>query len=343
MAKDDTWVIFVAIIAVAIVILSGMQFSTLPVNQVFRSAVWTDQYTLVLSEPLSGVWTEPRLSAQREATEILRNDWFSSTSLRSSGQMNFWKNLYDNWGITDFTTDKINFYYATPRYPKDQLSQSSQNILLTKVYTPMTPDQYDNPGIWPQDGKTYFRLVYVPSAWVEIKDFAIRKTECYLDYGQKYYGIPELFDDSQILCRVVLPSGGIQMPSNTKVYFKFNTATPITGNSEIIRSDLGYCGDTICQDIENSGTCPHDCVIAPETLIVSGCMDVLADNYNPSATNEDGSCTYTSIQTTDMGTGQTSSTPTPMPMTTPSDDLSRSWWIFGLIIIVVIGLFLWRR
>jgi hypothetical protein len=194
----------------------------------------------------------------------------------------------------------------------------------------MTPDQYNNPGVWPQDGKTYYRLVYLPSALAEIKDFATRKTECYLDYGQKYYGRAELFDESQIICNIILPSGGIQMPSNAKVYFKFNTQTPITGNVEIIRSDLGYCGDSICQDIE-SGICSHDCVSIPDTLIISGCTDSFAENFNPSATQDDGSCRFSVI------TPET----TPTPQT--SDDLSRSWWIFALIIIVVIGVFLWKR
>lgn len=78
-----------------------------------------------------------------------------------------------------------------------------------------------------------------------------------------------------------------------------------------------------------------------DVVQVSGCMDSTANNFNPSATIDDGSCRFSVLTPETTPTPTPNQTPSTMPTT--SNDLSRSWWIFGLIIIVVIGLFLWRR
>ena len=48
---------------------------------------------------------------------------------------------------------------------------------------------------------------------------------------------------------------------------------------------LGVCGGDCSADVDGDGICDTD--------EVPGCTDSTADNYNPSATDEDGTCTYT--------------------------------------------------
>jgi len=33
-------------------------------------------------------------------------------------------------------------------------------------------------------------------------------------------------------------------------------------------------------------------IVTPPPIVINGCMDVLATNYNSSATTDDGSCTF---------------------------------------------------
>jgi hypothetical protein len=89
------------------------------------------------------------------------------------------------------------------------------------------------------------------------------KVECYLDFGRKYYGTPEVFSNDQLICRLQ-NAAGAQLPTSATGVFKFGVSNPIRTNDRPLDPALGYCGDASCQsEYETSTNCPHDCIAPP--------------------------------------------------------------------------------
>ena len=284
-------------IVVAIAV-SGCIGSLLGGSNVFTSASWTDANTLILSGPTSpSAWNQPMLSSPREATEVMHTDFSCSSAFRESSVLNFWVGIFKSWGVTG-TENILNWLVINKQcgfhLNKDTIGLANYNI-LKQHGTATDYTQYvsaDKQWNWRcicqlcgvpypcDDVPCYadwncFQWVYTGEyhtfLWshnaAEVNTYINNKVECYLDYGSKYYGTPEIFDNDQLVCRIALPSGGIQMPASAKVVFRFNVDSPIKTNEGTIRSDMGYCGDAQCQsDSETSQTCAHDCVYVPPVV-----------------------------------------------------------------------------
>ena len=64
-------------------------------------------------------------------------------------------------------------------------------------------------------------------------------------------------------------------------------------------------------------------IVTPPPIVINGCMDVLATNYDPAATQDDGSCTYATVS------GCTDTIATNYNSTATSDDGSCTFGIVG--------------
>jgi hypothetical protein len=101
-------------------------------------------------------------------------------------------------------------------------------------------------------------------------------------------GLPTGVDNRVLIMQITCPTGELEYQINIQLFDNGDGANPIY-YAHNLQSAMGQIGG----NIEVDGTCLGLVYpIIPACSSVPGCTDVTACNFDPSATTDDGSCTY---------------------------------------------------